>query len=243
MLWSRGGQHFLSSWISNKGLSLPPPQVWLLCPAPAWASSWAATSSRSSSWELASQPSWLWSAAESPCSASPHCSSWAAKASTWEESTSPTPPGEEGNWEGWNSGKVVGCHASVLMRKNHVSVCFPPDLNRTHSCCVSRGLRAVSTVMWLWRTEDKGEKEGRDTEVTDKHTVREQLKTPTEKNTELWKRLTERGEVERISLRWFYSLSVSVRAVIPLNTILSGPGVSNLFCRSPWCPNTQTGTT
>lgn len=24
MLWSRGGQHFLSSWISNKGLSPPP---------------------------------------------------------------------------------------------------------------------------------------------------------------------------------------------------------------------------
>lgn len=70
-------------------------QVWSSCRALAWASSWAATSSRSWSWGLASRPSWRWSAVASRCSASPHSSSWAARASTWEESTSPTPPGEQ----------------------------------------------------------------------------------------------------------------------------------------------------
>lgn len=115
----------------RRGLWLPNftflPQVWSLCPALAWASSWVATSLRSWSWELASRPSWPWSAAESPCCVSPRCSSWAARASTSEESTSHTPPGEKL----WGAERWRG-------RGLPLKRCFVSNLTETHLSLIRR---------------------------------------------------------------------------------------------------------
>ena len=181
-------------WLSGLCLSLSSPQVWLSCPAPAWASSWAATSSRSWSWELVSRPSWRWSAAASPCSASPRCSSWAARASTWEASTSPTPPGKEGR----NSGKRWVVVTQRCWRRRWWW--WAASLQR-------------SRLMWIWvehwscfhsdvTVEDGEEVEMKTESSKDKQTAKDEIKkkkTPTERKTELWKRLRERerGQVEK----------------------------------------------